>query len=375
MNNLEKSALPVSAVAFFLSDLIKHHMRPLLIKGEISNLQKRNFSSYIRFSLKDQQAKIDCLAHQTTNAAKLLQHLTEGDEVIIFAQANYYTKTGQMSFFTEEMMKLGTGLFHSQLEQLKEQLYQEGLFDSSKKHLIPVYPSRIGVITSADGAALQDILRVAQDRYPCIEIFIFPSLVQGKDAPTALCKALSKAQKYSLDAVIIGRGGGSKEDLNAFNNEQLVRLIADSPIPIISAVGHEIDLSLSDYAASASAPTPTAAAMMLLPDRKELIKELKHLTQNLNEYWNRYLTQETIDLKYSTTTLQTSYTQFLLWEKKNLDLVSLQLSESNPQTILTKGYAFLKSDDELTPGQHIELITQKQILTVSIIDIKDRNNE
>ncbi len=317
MKGLQNSALSVSAVALFISDLVKNQLGALLIRGEISNLQLRKHSAYIRFSLKDDKAKIDCLTHSSTNAAALLSKLKDGDEVIVFANPSYYTKYGQISFFTDEIMKLGAGLFQSALEELRHRLYEEGLFDPSRKKPLPSYPSKIGVVTSADGAALQDIIRVAQDRYPWVEIFVYPSLVQGADAPESLVKALSKAlDNKNLDAIIIGRGGGSSEDLDAFNYEPLIRLVSSGETPIIAAVGHETDTTLIDYAADASAPTPTGAAMMILPDKKELISETAGLKEQLSDRFKNMYREEFIDLDNTRSRLFSGFKHSIEIEKQ-----------------------------------------------------------
>lgn len=375
MKHLEKSALSVSAVAFFISDLIKNQLGPTLIKGEISNLQLRQHSTYIRFSLKDEKAKIDCLTHNSTNAAKLLQYLQNGDEVLIFGQASYYTKHGQFSFFTDEMMKLGEGIFVSNLEQLKQQLYLEGLFDSSKKKELPKFPNHIGVVTSADGAALQDILRVAHDRYPIVHIDVFTSLVQGKDAPNSLYKALKKAIASPLDAIIIGRGGGSGEDLQAFNDEKLVRLAFQSPIPIIAAIGHEIDTTLIDYVADISAPTPTGAAMILFPDKNELLSSLQNTQELLNNTMLSTLRFEQQELLNLQEQLRLNFQQYLLKQSQELNLLSLQLTESHPQKILDKGYAFINDNQKFQEGECLEILTKDKILSTTITHVKDRAYE
>lgn len=374
MKGLEKSALSVSAVALFLSDLIKNQLGPVLIKGEISNLQLRKHSSYIRFSLKDSLAKIDCLTHSSTNAAKLLSHLQDGDEVLIFAQPSYYNKYGQISFFTDEMMKLGEGIFHSQLEQLRQQLYEEGLFDTSKKKSLPKYPTHIGVITSADGAALQDIIRVAQDRYPFVKISVYPSLVQGVHAPQNLVKALTQALKHPLDTIIIGRGGGSSEDLDAFNNEQLIRLVSSSHIPIISAVGHETDTTLIDYVADVSAPTPTGAAMMLLPDKQELRQELyQQKAQLLNELEFLYQS-ELSTLDNIKTQIFTNMKHSITLENQKLLSLKNRLDNTNPQAILKQGYAILDTEN-YSEGQNITIKTKDSIIYANIQKITRISNE
>ncbi len=378
MKGLEKSALSVSAVALFLSDLVKNQLGPVLIKGEISNLQLRKHSAYLRFSLKDSSAKIDCLTHSSTNAAKLLSHLQDGDEVIIFAQPSYYTKYGQVSFFTDEMMKLGEGIFYSKLEQLRQQLYEEGLFDPKNKKPLPKFPQNIGVITSADGAALQDIIRVAQDRYPFVEISIFPSLVQGVQAPDDLVRALTTALTHTLDddldAIIIGRGGGSSEDLDAFNHEPLLRLVAKSHIPIISAVGHEVDTTLIDYVADVSAPTPTGAAMMLLPDKKELLQDIQQTKSQFLTELNYFYREEFLDIDNTKNLLLSRYQNHITLERQQLLHLKTQLIESRPSTMLQKGYAILDTDD-YQEGKQITITTKDTTIKAQIQSITRTNHE
>ena len=370
MKGLEKSALSVSAVAFFISGLIKDQLGPVLIRGEISNLQLRQHSAYIRFSLKDDKAKIDCLTHNSSNAAKLLSHLKDGDEVIIFAQPSYYTKYGQISFFTDEMMKLGEGVFHSNLEKLRQKLYEEGLFEESKKKSLPKYPEHIGVVTSADGAVLQDILRVAQDRYPFVQISIFPTLVQGVDAPKSLYDSLSLALKSDLDAIIIGRGGGSSEDLNAFNDEKLIRLVAQAETPIIAAVGHEVDTTLIDYVADFSAPTPTGAAMILLPDKDELLQELSQIKQGFSSGLNYLIKEKSIEIDSLKNQLIISYQKHIDTEQQELALLSLKLQENNVQVILKKGFAAITSpESSVQIGNTIIIKTKNKIIHATINSI------
>ncbi len=372
MKGFEQSALSVSAVAFFISDLIKNQLGPVLIKGEISNLQLRKHSAYIRFSLKDSKAKIDCLTHSSSNAAKLLSHLQDGDEVLVFAQPSYYTKYGQVSFFTDEMMKLGEGIFRTALEKLKQKLYEEGLFEQNKKIPLPKYPSHIGVVTSADGAVLQDIIRVANDRYPLVNISVFPSLVQGADAPLSLYNALTKALSHELDAIIIGRGGGSSEDLGAFNDEKLIRLVVSSTIPIIAAVGHEVDTTLIDYVADVSAPTPTGAAMVLFPDKREILQELSQFKKELHTSLEYIIKNEMVELDYSKQLLINFQLEFLNKQKQELALLKLKLQKSHPQYILEQGYAkILEKNKKLKKGDKITIKTKNKIIYATIDDIKD----
>lgn len=380
MIDFHKSALSVSAVAFFISDLVKNQLGPMLIKGEISNLQLRKGSAYFRFSLKDDKAKIDCLTHQTTKAAQILRHVQDGDEVIILAQPSFYAKNSQISFFTEHMMSLGEGILRSKLEKLKHQLHQEGIFDPKHKKKLPPYPEHIGIVTSRDGAALQDILRIIRDRYPMVQVSIFPSLVQGEDAPSMLLQALKTALTYPLDAIIIGRGGGSGEDLEAFNNEDLVRCIFSASVPIISAVGHEIDTTLVDYAADASAPTPTGAAMMLFPDKNEILKELDISRKILHNRYNDRIREETISLDYLKEKLNSVFHQFHQHQTQELKQYKALLDEYNPDAILKKGYAVLRLADgkklnNIKTGDSLTIVTETYEMHATINKIKEKKNE
>ncbi|MGL5956478.1 MAG: exodeoxyribonuclease VII large subunit, partial [Brevinema sp.] len=327
-------------------------------------------SAYLRFSLKDSQAKIDCLTHSSTNAAKLLSHLQDGDEVLVFAQPSYYTKYGQVSFFTDEMMKLGEGIFYSQLEQLRVKLYEEGLFNNKKS--LPKYPEHIGIVTSADGAALQDILRIAQDRYPFVQISIFPSLVQGQHAVPSLIKALSTALTKNLDALIIGRGGGSSEDLDAFNSEELVRLVASSSIPIIAAVGHETDTSLIDYVADYSAPTPTGAAMVLLPDRLELLQELSNIKQQILSELHYLYREEFLELDRLKTKLISDFQYYITQERHELQLLKAQFI--HPREILQKGFALIDTPD-IQAGKEIIIKTKDSTIYATVQQIIRNTDE
>lgn len=379
MIDFHKSALSVSAVAFFISDLVKNQLGLMLIKGEISNLQLRKGSAYFRFSLKDDKAKIDCLTHQTTKAAQVLRHVQDGDEVLILAQPSFYAKNSQISFFTEHMMSLGEGILRSKLQKLKHRLHQEGIFDQKHKKNLPPYPEHIGIVTSRDGAALQDILRIIRDRYPMVQVSIFPSLVQGEDAPSMLLQALKTALTYPLDAIIIGRGGGSGEDLEAFNNEDLVRCIFNASVPIISAVGHEIDTTLVDYVADASAPTPTGAAMMLLPDKNEILKELDICRKILHNRYNDRIREETISLDYLKEKLNSSLQQFYQYQSQELKQYKALLDQYNPDAILKKGYAVLKFADgkklnTIKTGDSLTIVTETYEMQATINNIKENKN-
>ena len=244
------------------------------IKGEISNF-KAYPSGHFYFSLKDNDSTISAVMF--SNYAKRIAFSPKnGDEVVVLASVDAYVPRGSYNLNVYEMEEMGLGQQLLELEKLKKKLAAEGLFDESRKREINIYPKAIGVITAPNGAAIRDIVTNIKRRYPIADIYVFPSLVQGEQAPSELLKAFEESQKYDLDTLIIGRGGGASDDLSAFNDEKLVRAVSNSKMPIIAAVGHEIDMTLIDYVADKRASTPTGAAELATIDRREIQKEFDY---------------------------------------------------------------------------------------------------
>ncbi len=241
------------------------------IIGEISNLKVQFASGHIYFSLKDEDSVLKCVMFRPS-ASRLSFVPESGMKVIVKGRITVFTRDGQYQLYAEKMEPDGIGGKYLAFEQLKKKLESEGLFDESRKRPLPSMPKRIGVITSASGAAFQDILNILRRRYPIGQVLLYPASVQGADAPASLLTALRwfSAHPDHADVLIIGRGGGSFEDLNAFNNEALCRAIAVCPIPIISAVGHETDFTICDFVSDRRAPTPSAAAELCAPDVSSL---------------------------------------------------------------------------------------------------------
>lgn len=253
----------------------------LRVKGEISNL-KRYPSGHIYFSLKDDTSVIKCVMFATyTRYAP--ETLKDGDEIIAQGSVSVYEARGEYQLYVNAIEVDGLGQKLIELELLKKKLAAEGLFDEDRKREINLYPKAIGVISAPNSAAMADIKTNLHRRYPLVEVKCFPSLVQGEDAPKDLLRALNEASKEDIDTLIIGRGGGASEDLSAFNDETLVRAVAAFKVPVISAVGHEIDFTLIDYVADKRASTPTGAAELATVDKREIYMSLDEINEDLDD--------------------------------------------------------------------------------------------
>ncbi len=271
-----KDTLTVTEITEYIKQLVDGDevLSYAAISGEISNFKAHYASGHLYFSLKDDGAQIKAVMFRSA-AASLDFQPKDGEAVKAYGRISVYPQGGQYQLYVTRLVRDGAGALWQKYEQLKKQLEAEGLFDESKKRPLPKFPKRVGVITSKTGAAVKDIISVLTRRWPMAEIVFCGASVQGADAPYELRHALRlMAEKGGVDTVIIGRGGGSIEDLWAFNDEMLVRDIAAYPIPIISAVGHETDFTLSDFAADVRAPTPSAAAELAVPDRAEYISKV-----------------------------------------------------------------------------------------------------
>ncbi|MBQ0098330.1 MAG: exodeoxyribonuclease VII large subunit [Oscillospiraceae bacterium] len=268
--------LSVSQLNFYVKSLLDNdeHLRYVFIEGEISNLTDHYSSGHLYFSLKDSKSVIRCVMF--SGCAKGLKFKPKDNmKVIARGRVGVYEATGQYQFYVEDMQPDGIGTLALQFEELKKKLEKEGLFSNEHKKPIPKTPNSIGIITSPTGAAVQDILNILSRRFPSVDIVMHPVLVQGDNAAKDLTNAIKTfTDNPCVDVIIIGRGGGSIEDLWAFNDENLARAIFDCPIPVISAVGHETDFTICDFVSDLRAPTPSAAAELAVPDREELLAEL-----------------------------------------------------------------------------------------------------
>ncbi|MFH1753726.1 MAG: exodeoxyribonuclease VII large subunit [Candidatus Omnitrophota bacterium] len=244
------------------------------VEGEISNLTKHT-SGHMYFSIKDEGSVISCVLFKYQNL-KLKFNAENGQKVLCYGRVGVYDKRGQYQLYVDKMEPKGLGALQLAFEQLKERLRIEGLFDASHKREIPYLPHRIGVITSPTGAAIRDILKVTRERFQNVDVIINPTRVQGKGAELEIAQAIEDLNEYKeVDVIIVGRGGGSLEDLWAFNEEVVARAIYNSEIPIISAVGHEVDITIADFTADLRAATPSAAAELVIPKKEDLIQRIE----------------------------------------------------------------------------------------------------
>ena len=252
------------------------HLNRVYLKGEISNF-KHHTRGHFYFTLKDENSRIAAVMF-ASSAKSVAFEPEDGMKVLVSGRIALYEATGSYQIYVDSMELDGIGNLYLEFERLKKELAKEGLFNKEHKRPIPRFPKKIGIITAPTGAAIRDILSTIKRRYPICETILFPALVQGTGAKESIVKQLNKAQEYDLDVIICGRGGGSIEDLWAFNEEIVARAIYNSKMPVISAVGHEIDFTIADYVADLRAPTPTGAAEMAVPnlvDLKSLIEQYK----------------------------------------------------------------------------------------------------
>ena len=257
------------------------NLQEVYLKGEISNF-KHHTRGHFYFTIKDEESRISAIMF-ASSTKNINFEPKDGMKVLVKGRISVFESTGNYQIYVTEMMEDGVGNLYALYEELKKKLQLEGLFDTSHKKQIPKIPNKVGVITASTGAAIKDIISTINRRYPLCEVILFPSLVQGKDAAPEIVKNIKLADTYNLDTLIVGRGGGSIEDLWAFNEEIVARAIYDANTPIISAVGHEIDFTIADFVADVRAATPTGAAEIAVPNKEDLKKLINQLTIRMNK--------------------------------------------------------------------------------------------
>lgn len=291
---MEEKTFTVSEINTLISKKFKMDpkMKNILVKGEISNFSTNAFSGHSYFTLKDENSQIDAVMFKGMKDRFLKFEPKDGMKVIIKGKIDVYLKSGKYQLYATKITEDGLGNLHIAFDQLKKKLKKEGLFEDTHKKKIPAYPNRIGVVTAPTGAAIRDIITTIKKRYPICEIIVFPTLVQGEQAKNQIIRQIRNAENYNIDTLIVGRGGGSIEDLWPFNEEIVAREIFACEIPTISAVGHEVDFTISDFVADKRAPTPTGAAQIAVPELNEVkfrvstLKDRlsKNITTKINEH-------------------------------------------------------------------------------------------
>ena len=365
----QENSISVSALNGYIKSLMETDdvLSSVSVKGEISNF-KRNASGHLYFSLKDENATVSAVMFK--GAAMRLAFLPkDGMKVTVYGRVSLYEKSGQYQIYVETMMADGIGELAIAFEKLKKKLEAEGLFAAERKKPIPRMPRRVGIITSPTGAAVRDMINVSGRRYPLADIILFPAAVQGAEAPPQLTMGIEYFNAAgSVDVIIIGRGGGSIEDLWAFNDEGLVRAIATSRIPVISAVGHETDFTLCDFVADRRAPTPSAAAELAVPDITVIENYLVNAKRRIDKVIDTKLSQskdtvlrleKVISLNSPTSRLDNSKMSLLHLETRLeaatsariaggvavLKELSAKLVGMNPLSVLSRGYGMVEGEN------------------------------
>lgn len=364
------SVLTVSQLNRYVGFKIKSDVKlhGIAVKGEISNLSVNYKSGHMYFSLRDDDSIVRAVVF-SQNAQKLKFYAQNGINVIAFGNVDVYERDGQYQIVVTDMQPLGSGKVQESLEVLKEKLAKLGVFDAENKRNIVKRPSKIAVVTSTSGAALQDILNVVKRRCPVCKVLVFPTLVQGSDAPEMIARSLAEADDFCADTIILARGGGSAEDLQAFNTEKVVMAVYNCKTPVISAVGHETDTTLSDYAADMRAPTPSAAAELAVPDisyvsadvdryvklakilLNKKITACDNMVLTFDKIINSHSPVSVIKNKLSETdkTLEKLKTVFAMnIERLDKTLVreASKLSALNPFSVMERGYSVVTKNDE-----------------------------
>lgn len=366
MNN---TIFTVSQVNHAIKNILEDtpNFRSLYIQGEISNF-KAHSSGHYYFTLKDQQSALSAVMFRS-DAVRLRFRPQNGMKVIARGRISAYPKSGQVQLYAADMMPDGIGSLTIAFEQLKQRLYEEGLFDASRKKPLPAFPMVIALVTSPTGAAVRDMLRILKRRYPIAQIQVYPVLVQGNGAAASIVQAIHDVNcRGQADLIITGRGGGSLEDLWAFNEESVARAIDASVIPVISAVGHEPDVTISDFVADARASTPSNAAELCVPDRQELYRLLASVRTTMQSAMNQRLAQEKsryqlldqrrrlktplvylqdkrLELDHTTSQMYAAIEQILAQNRKEFSELAAYLDAYSPLKVLSRGYSVVQRSD------------------------------
>ncbi len=393
LKSMRIRTLTVSELNRYIKKLLNYDpiLSNISIKGEISNL-KFHGNGHLYFSLKDEQSKISCVMFKG-NCKTIKFDIHNGIKVIVKGSISVFERNGQYQFYAENIEPDGIGALHLTFEQLKSKLEKEGLFDTSYKKTLPSFPKKIAVITSLTGAVIRDIISITKRRNNCVEIIIFPVLVQGESAASQISNAIRKVNDFfsDIDIIILARGGGSIEELWAFNEEIVARSIFDSNIPIISAVGHETDYTISDFVSDLRAPTPSTAAELAVPRILDVQNTLDKFYYLLNESVLSKIKEKKSELKQWNKSKLFSCVQDKLQQNHQLvDILQKDLSNNirikfqiykgklienaakletlNPISTISRGYALLLDSKNNLPIDSIKKIKTEQSIKIILKD-------
>jgi exodeoxyribonuclease VII large subunit len=358
----------VSEVNRHIRNVVEDSIPNLFVEGEIANFTHHR-SGHIYFSLKDDKSTLRCVFFKAANLSLKFQPKV-GDKVICLGKISVYEKGGNYQLNVNRMLPSGIGELQLKFDELKRKLSEEGLFDNEYKKPIPEFPESVGIITSSTGAAVEDIRNVISRRFPT-KIYLYPATVQGDNAAKEIMKGIDFFNtEFPVDVLIVGRGGGSQEDLFCFNDEALARKIFASRIPVISAVGHEIDFTISDFVADLRAPTPSAAAELAVPDRRELSERINNLFSSLRYTTQHYFTSKKLEIQELENALNRQHPQNILknlqarlektlmklnsathdilqTKRSKLEILFNELRELSPQEALKRGYSLIRKEKKI----------------------------
>jgi exodeoxyribonuclease VII large subunit len=387
------SVLSVSQLSRYLKELLETNdtLQDVWVQGEISG-SRIYPSGHCYFTLKDAEAQLHCVFFKYARLRSAAPELRDGMAIAANGRISLYERDGKLQMYVDSIEPLGDGILFLRFEQLKARLAAEGLFEIERKRPLPTFPLVIGIVTSPQAAALRDMLRVLRTRYPLVQVILSPTLVQGAEAPAAIANALDLLNEYGeVDVIIVGRGGGSIEELWAFNEEVVARAIARSRIPVISGVGHETDFTIADFVADHRASTPTAAATAAVPDISEWLADVRTHRQALTVLMEDLLVgladelarterdlqrqnpQYQLDrlhqqLDDTTALLQTRLQHILSLRGERLHGVALQLHSLSPLLTIARGYAVVRRDIDAVVVTSTQQVQAGDAITMQVTD-------
>ena len=388
---MAKNVYSVAQVNRYIKNMFTQDylLQKIYVKGEVSNC-KYHTSGHIYFSLKDESGAIACVMFAGERRTGLTFRMQEGQKVIVLGSVSVYERDGRYQLYAREILPDGEGDLYRRYEQLKRELEEMGMFSAEYKQPIPFYNRKIGIVTAPTGAAIRDIMNISRRRNPYVQLILYPALVQGEQAAESIVKGIQTLDAYGVDVMIVGRGGGSIEDLRAFNEEIVARAIFECRTPVISAVGHETDTTIADYVADLRAPTPSAAAELAVVDYRQLVESVRIFKNQLADRVEQKIVRNRDRARYLQARLLQAGPQYQLREKRQyaadlndkmrqafsdkvkdqrhrLALYAERLDGCSPLKKLQQGYSYTESPD----GKALTSITQVKegdALTIHVTD-------